>query len=259
MKEKNEFSELILDDQNGGNKAKKLMFNAILVIIVILIAMIGYKIFNTNDNTQEEQNTNASFVPTPSSDNISENLIVKQDSGSFDGWKNENISVSEENTFVQRQNENPEPIKITETKEVKTEVKQAIKEVKQDIKKEVAEIKPKPEPKQEQPKKDVFDSIQVQKPTEPKQTIKQNTQKPTLDGNPPKGAYVQILAGDKLDLNSREVKNIKDKGFDFVIYKDPSTGKEKLLVGPHSGKELENKLNEVRAKVKKDAFIFRIK
>lgn len=264
MEEKNEFSDLILDDQNSGNKAKKLLLNVIVIVIVILIAMVGYKIFSsdtTNQDDLNEQNLNANFIaPKDSNDDENAITIVKQDNGSFDDFKNnklddmEKISISEEGVYYpanqQTNNQKPTPAPTPKVEPVQ-ETKSVVK----------IDPKPAPTPKVE-PKKDIFDVVQAQKPTKqdisPVSKPKKQPDVQTSSGVQ-KGAYVQILAGDKLDLSSREVKNIKDKGFDFVIYKDPSTNKEKLLVGPHSGKELENKLNEVRAKVKKDAFIFRVK
>lgn len=247
MEDRNEFSDLILDDQAGGNKTKKLLLNTVVIIIVVLIAMVGYRLMSIDDSQTQQESTNAAFTPaTNNFDSASENLIVKQNE-TFDDFKANLTENDTQNSFASSPVAEQEPTFIPP---IKTDTPKEEVKPKKPV---VQDAKPVNNSKNTSlAKQDPFEKINVAA-SKPKAQVVSNS------GKAVPGAYIQVLAGTKLDLNSSEVKNIKAKGFDFVVYKDEEKGVEKLLIGPFSGDTLTEKRDEIRQKVKKDAFIFRVK
>ena len=67
MQEKNELSDIILDNKNNSNstKTKKILFLAIILILIFIFAVIGMKLFNKPE--VKKNHFNIVLPPEPSS------------------------------------------------------------------------------------------------------------------------------------------------------------------------------------------------
>lgn len=146
-------------------------------------------------------------------------------------------------------------VKIEPKQEVKQEIKQVVKQpekkqeqVKDEAKKSVSkEIK-----KQEQAKNNVKTEIKTEKRTEVKTQEKhQSTQNGKLSGN-----YIQVFALTQYDPNSKNLKEIANKGYNAIVHK--SGNYTKILVGPFNDDKLQKALSDMRT-INKEAFIYRVK
>ncbi|MCH5336834.1 MAG: SPOR domain-containing protein, partial [Campylobacter sp.] len=118
---------------------------------------------------------------------------------------------------------------------------------------QVQPSKPKEQPKQtpkEQPKK--TDTKELFKKVEAKESPK--------DGLVP-GLYVQIFSVNNLDQKSKELAEVKKKGYDYKLYKTSVNGKEmtKVLIGPFDKNTIASELEKIRKEVAKEAFSFTLK
>ena len=66
------------------------------------------------------------------------------------------------------------------------------------------------------------------------------------------------LATYNLDQKSKELAAVKQKGYDYKLYKTSVNGKEitKVLIGPFEKENIANELAKIRKEVAKDAFSF---
>ncbi|WP_321239355.1 SPOR domain-containing protein, partial [Campylobacter sp.] len=136
---------------------------------------------------------------------------------------------------------------------------------KAELKEPAAKLEPatKPEPKKPEPKKP---EPAVIKP-EPKQpALEKELTKPEIKANTANssamaGSYVQVASVAKFDPKSSLIKKLNSLGYEYKTYETTVNGKKviKLLVGPFSGAELKQKLDQIKANIDQKAYIYRIK
>ena len=129
--------------------------------------------------------------------------------------------------------------------------KQESNPVKQNIAKPKQEAPVKENPKKETPKKEA----------NPKDLFKNVEAIPTHSSGLAMGMYVQIFSVSNLDQKSKELANVKAKGYDYKLFKTTVNGKEitKVLIGPFEKDKIANELAKIRQEIAKDAFSFTLK
>ena len=243
-KESQELQDIILenDDENPNGKAKKIITTIISLIILFLIIVIVVRFLNTNDEEEPmlSQNTaDALILPdepvAPMPESFEQIPIVTEPEltiGQVLEQKDEPIAE----LIAPKEPEKPEPAPKAELKEpvAKPEPK----------KPEPAVIKP--EPKQPALEKEL---------TKPE--IKANTASSSVMA----GSYVQVASVAKFDPKSSLIKKLNSLGYEYKTYETTVNGKKviKLLVGPFSGAELKQKLDQIKANIDQKAYIYRIK
>ena len=101
-------------------------------------------------------------------------------------------------------------------------------------------------PKQEQNANDLFKNVDA---------------KPVHPSGLASGIYVQIFSVSNLDQKSKELASVKQKGYDYKLYKTTVGGKEitKVLIGPFEKADIAAELAKIRKDIAKDAFSFTLK
>ena len=248
-KESQELQDIILenDDENPNGKAKKIITTIISLIILFLIIVIVVRFLNTNDEEEPilSQNTaDALILPdepvAPMPESFEQIPIVTEPEltiGQVLEQKDEPIAE----LIAPKEPEKPEPAPKAEVKEPTA----------------------KPEPKKPEPKKP---EPAVIKP-EPKQpALEKELTKPEIKANTASssamaGSYVQVASVAKFDPKSSLIKKLNSSGYEYKTYETTVNGKKviKLLVGPFSGAELKQKLDQIKANIDQKAYIYRIK
>ena len=243
-KESQELQDIILenDDENPNGKAKKIITTIISLIILFLIIVIVVRFLNTNDEEEPmlSQNTaDALILPdepvAPMPESFEQIPIVTEPEltiGQVLEQKDEPIAE----LIAPKEPEKPEPAPKAELKEPAA----------------------KPEPKKPEPA--------VIKP-EPKQpALEKELTKPEIKANTASssamtGSYVQVASVAKFDPKSSLIKKLNSLGYEYKTYETTVNGKKviKLLVGPFSGAELKQKLDQIKANIDQKAYIYRIK
>ena len=253
MEEKNqenqELQDIILenDDENPNGKAKKIITTIISLIILFLIIVIVVRFLNTNDEEEPmlSQNTaDALILPdepvAPMPESFEQIPIITEPEltiGQVLEQKDEPIAE----LIAPKEPEKPEPAPKAEVKEPAAKLEPKKPETK---KPEPAVIKP--EPKQPALEKEL---------TKPE--IKANT----ASSSAMAGSYVQVASVAKFDPKSSLIKKLNSLGYEYKTYETTVNGKKviKLLVGPFSGAELKQKLDQIKANIDQKAYIYRIK
>ena len=243
-KESQELQDIILenDDENPNGKAKKIITTIISLIILFLIIVIVVRFLNTNDEEEPmlSQNTaDALILPdepvAPMPESFEQIPIVTEPEltiGQVLEQKDEPIAE----LIAPKEPEKPEPAPKAEVKEPTA----------------------KPEPKKPEPA--------VIKP-EPKQpALEKELTKPEIKANTASssamaGSYVQVASVAKFDPKSSLIKKLNSLGYEYKTYETTVNGKKviKLLVGPFSGAELKQKLDQIKANIDQKAYIYKIK
>ena len=254
-KESQELQDIILenDDENPNGKAKKIITTIISLIILFLIIVIVVRFLNTNDEEEPmlSQNTaDALILPdepvAPMPESFEQIPIITEPEltiGQVLEQKDEPIAE----LIAPKEPEKPEPAPKAELKEPATKLEPATK----------------PEPKKPEPKKP---EPAVIKP-EPKQpALEKELTKPEIKANTASssamaGSYVQVASVAKFDPKSSLIKKLNSLGYEYKTYETTVNGKKviKLLVGPFSGAELKQKLDQIKANIDQKAYIYRIK
>ena len=243
-KESQELQDIILenDDENPNGKAKKIITTIISLIILFLIIVIVVRFLNTNDEEEPmlSQNTaDALILPdepvAPMPESFEQIPIITEPEltiGQVLEQKDEPIAE----LIAPKEPEKPEPAPKAEVKEPTA----------------------KPEPKKPEPA--------VIKP-EPKQpALEKELTKPEIKANTASssamaGSYVQVASVAKFDPKSSLIKKLNSLGYEYKTYETTVNGKKviKLLVGPFSGAELNQKLGQIKADIDQKAYIYKIK
>ena len=249
-KESQELQDIILenDDENPNGKAKKIITTIISLIILFLIIVIVVRFLNTNDEEEPmlSQNTaDALILPdepvAPMPESFEQIPIVTEPEltiGQVLEQKDEPIAE----LIAPKEPEKPEPAPKAELKEPAAKPEPATK----------------PEPKKPEPA--------VIKP-EPKQpALEKELTKPEIKANTASssamaGSYVQVASVAKFDPKSSLIKKLNSLGYEYKTYETTVNGKKviKLLVGPFSGAELKQKLDQIKANIDQKAYIYKIK
>lgn len=254
-KESQDLQDIILenDDENPNGKAKKIITTIISLIILFLIIVIVVRFLNTNDEEEPmlSQNTaDALILPdepvAPMPESFEQIPIITEPEltiGQVLEQKDEPIAE----LIAPKEPEKPEPAPKAELKEPAAKLEPATK----------------PEPKKPEPKKP---EPAVIKP-EPKQpALEKELTKPEIKANTASssamaGSYVQVASVAKFDPKSSLIKKLNSLGYEYKTYETTVNGKKviKLLVGPFSGAELKQKLDQIKANIDQKAYIYRIK
>ncbi|TXE93998.1 SPOR domain-containing protein [Campylobacter jejuni] len=275
--QKNEFDDIILEKSNKSEKVKKILLRVIALVILFLAIMIVMKLINGSgdENTQnqsvlpsepiatQDNNNDTSFESMPITDNTSAEdqfeALRKQFQDEQNITQNTTTSSSNNNdttNFAMPDQEVPaEPTATTSANTTpqastpKQEVKQTAKP-KEEAKKQTAVKKEKESakqtPKKEQNANDLFKNVDA---------------KPVHPSGLASGIYVQIFSVSNLDQKSKELASVKQKGYDYKLYKTTVGGKEitKVLIGPFEKADIAAELAKIRKDIAKDAFSFTLK
>ncbi|TXE86225.1 SPOR domain-containing protein [Campylobacter volucris] len=262
---KNEFDDIILQKSNKNEKIKKLLLRAIILVIVFLIVMIVMKLINnpSDENSlqvpvepqsQASYGDNFSSLPITNSSKEEDEFEalarkLKEESMISDANISSNDTVEENTSNVIANNSVLDQITIEPKEEV------AIEE-----KKPEAVVEKTPEKTIKKPIEKTNSSVKEKTPSahnanELFENIK------TSDSTLQAGAYIQVFSLNTLDPKSKELKILKDNGYEYKIYKTNVNGKDltKVLVGPYKESELKAELEKIRSKIAKGAFTFRVK
>lgn len=280
---KNDFDDIILEKSNKSEKIKKILLRIIALVILFLAVMIVMKLINSNDEKSSQdqllipsepvssENTSNDFegVPitenSPATDDTSAeeqfNLLKQQLQGEDNGTQTQSTSqqnpifpANEEPTFPENIEPTP-PSAQTATANENTPAPQpqsaAKPEAKQTQKSETKQTK-KPEAKKEAPK---------EQKTDTKELFENVNAQPVNPNGLASGIYVQIFSVTNLDQKSKELAAVKQKGYDYKLYKTTVNGKEitKVLIGPFEKTTIANELAKIRQNIAKDAFSFTLK
>lgn len=271
--QKNEFDDIILEKSNKSEKVKKILLRVIALVILFLAIMIVMKLINGSgdENTQnqsvlpsepiatQDNNNDTSFESMPITDNTSAEDQFEALRKQFQDEQNTTASSSNNNdttNFAMPDQEVPaEPTATTsenttpQASAPKQEVKQTAKP-KEEAKKQIAVKKEKESakqtPKKEQNANDLFKNVDA---------------KPVHPSGLASGIYVQIFSVSNLDQKSKELASVKQKGYDYKLYKTTVGGKEitKVLIGPFEKADIAAELAKIRKDIAKDAFSFTLK
>ncbi len=226
--ERDELEDIILNKAEKGAKLKKIALMGGIAVLIILIGIIAVKYFSA-----EEEVTNNDFFVTETQPQQSENF--------------EQIPIAKEE----------EKPKITETKkEEKTEEKNLTTKEEIVLPKKEEEIKkPAPQKPKEKEEKNIPKPVH-KKAKPPKKVKKIPTKSLSLH------YYVQVGAFYKYPPNNVLLDKIKRNGLKYKIKTFIQNGKKikKVLIGPFATKaKAREKLYLVRRKIKKDAFLTKVK
>ncbi|WP_052797082.1 SPOR domain-containing protein [Campylobacter jejuni] len=275
--QKNEFDDIILEKSNKSEKVKKILLRVIALVILFLAIMIVMKLINGSgdENTQnqsvlpsepiatQDNNNDTSFESMPITDNTSAEdqfeALRKQFQDEQNTTQNTTASSSNNNdstNFAMPDQEVPAESTAATSENTapqasapKQEVKQTVKP-KEEAKKQIAVKKEKESakqtPKKEQNANDLFKNVDA---------------KPVHPSGLASGIYVQIFSVSNLDQKSKELASVKQKGYDYKLYKTTVGGKEitKVLIGPFEKADIAAELAKIRKDIAKDAFSFTLK
>ncbi|EAH9499849.1 SPOR domain-containing protein [Campylobacter jejuni] len=275
--QKNEFDDIILEKSNKSEKVKKILLRVIALVILFLAIMIVMKLINGSgdENTQnqsvlpsepiatQDNNNDTSFESMPITDNTSAEdqfeALRKQfqdEQNTTQNTTTSSLNNNDSTNFAMLDQEVPaEPTATTsenttpQASAPKQEVKQTAKP-KEEAKKQIAVKKEKESakqtPKKEQNANDLFKNVDA---------------KPVHPSGLASGIYVQIFSVSNLDQKSKELASVKQKGYDYKLYKTTVGGKEitKVLIGPFEKADIAAELAKIRKDIAKDAFSFTLK
>ena len=269
--------DIILGKDKKGDKSegiKKILLIAASLILLFLIVLVVMKLVSQPAIDEE------SSALSPENENIQNIETLNNNEKLQDIQKEETQVINEDNTLfkevpIMQEEEDAEfeamVKKLKEDEEkIKKQVEKKLKEkdVKQrdinDALKEESESKQNVEvvdAKLEKLEKDLNDmSKNLQKR---EQTIKTVTSKPVAKKiSSLSGYYIQVGATYQVYPDKAFLEKIKSNGFSYIIHKVTIAGKDvrKVLVGPYKSKTEANKyLGSVRATLRADAFIYRVR
>lgn len=265
-KESQDLQDIILenDDENPGGKAKKIITTIISLIILFLIIVIVVRFLNTNDEEEPmlSQNTAGALIlpdepVAPMPESFEQIPIITESEltiGQVLELKDEPIAE----LIAPKEPEKPEPAPKAEVKEPAPKPEAAPK----------PEPAPKPEhknpeTKNPEPKKS---EPAVIKPEPKKLALEKELTKPEIKANTASssamtGSYVQVASVAKFDPKSSLIKKLNSLGYEYKTYETTVNGKKviKLLIGPFTGAELKQKLDQIKANIDQKAYIYKIK
>ncbi|HFO0926636.1 SPOR domain-containing protein [Campylobacter coli] len=261
---KNEFDDIILEKSNKSEKMKKILLRVIALIILFLVIMIVMKLINSGEENTENQsilpseplnitqdNNTDSFESMPITENTSAEDQFEALRRQIQGEQNDNslapapnandninLTMPDQEVPAEPNTTNSEKVAPLNTTPPKQEAKQTV------VKKEPAKQTPKQEPKANA--NDLFKNVDA---------------KPIHPNGLASGIYVQIFSVSNLDQKSRELAAVKQKGYEYKLYKTTVGGKEitKVLIGPFEKANVAAELAKIRKEVAKDAFSFTLK
>ncbi len=238
MEDKNELSDIVLDkEDNKSQKAKRILLIAALLIVIFLITIVIVRA--TNEPKVKNDTPKLNLPPEP---------------------------------IAKTQDKKPEPkdelfqkVDIQEADDMEESFEQMVKSLKEKekekLKKEIEKVPPKVEKKIEEKVKNIEIKEKIQKP---QYKEKQNEQKNKViqTANATKGYYVQVGATSRLSPDKKFLAKIEKSGYKIALLPIDIKGKKvtKILIGPYNtSKAARNSLKEIKQKINKDAFVYRVK
>ncbi len=229
MEEKNELSDILLNNQstNNSSKIKKVLILSIVLVIIFILAIAGMKLFNKPKVKTNHFNIVLPPEPTIKSEPKKEELFKQ-------------VPIIEENTTANdKDNFNAMVKKLKNQESTKEEISKNIQNTKQQV-------------ETKQKKKDLKVSTK---------SVKKST-KHIKKSYAAKKIYIQVGVTFKTKPEKKYLKKIAKAGYSYKLYKLKISGKSatKILIGPYSSKKsAKASLAKIKRVINKAAFIYVIK
>ncbi|MBK1973294.1 SPOR domain-containing protein [Campylobacter sp. TTU-622] len=264
---KNEFDDIILDRANKSEKIKKILLRVIALVILFLVIMIVMKLINGNDSNENNilpsEPVNVSVDENTDGQNSFENIPITQEDSAEDQFEILKKQIQGEDTT----NENNTSDQLVSN--IPQEPAQSIQQPQPQIQEKEKTIVS--QPKENKVEKNTPNSKNnitpkakeesKSKTQDPKELFQKVDPKIETSNDLTPGIYVQIFSVSNVDQKSKELMAVKQKGYDYKLYKTTINGKEitKVLIGPFSKDAITNELAKIRKDIGKDAFSFTLK
>lgn len=231
MEEKNELSDIILDNKNseGSNKIKKILILSIILLLIFIFAIAGVKFFNKPE--VKKNNFNIVLPPEPTTKKTTKKEeLFKQ------------VPIIEENSSASKDNFNAMVEKLKNKEQTKE--KSITNTQKNKQQKEIISKTPK--------EKDIKSALT--KALKHKKVVKKIDLKSRV--------YIQVGVTFKTKPDKKYLHKIAKAGYSYKLYTLKISGKKatKILVGPYKDKkDARSNLMKVKKEINKAAFIYVIK
>ncbi len=230
MEEKNELSDIILDNKNSGNskKVKKILILSIILVLIFIFAVVGMKLFNKPEVKKNHFNIVLPPEPSAKSEPKKEELFKQ-------------VPIIEENSTAAKDNFNAMVEKLKNKEQSK---EKAVQNIQKNIPKTTAGQKPK--------QKNVKTAL-----AKAKKSIK-----PVKKAVSPGNAYIQVGVTFKTKPDKKYLQKISKAGYSYKLYNLKISGKNatKILIGPYKNrKTAKANLPKIKKAINKAAFIYVIK
>jgi len=229
MEEKNELSDIILDNKssNSSTKVKKILFLSIILVLIFIFAIIGMKLFNKPE--VKKNHFNIVLPPEPSSKvKPKQEELFKQvpiiEENDTKTKNNFNAMVEKLKSKEQTQEKAVQKIQKNEQKTVDKNIKQ------KDIKTALSKVKTNTKP------------------------IKKSVQ----SGN----TYIQVGVTFRTKPDKKYLRKISKAGYSYKLYslKIANKSATKILIGPYKNRKTAIvNLAKIKKDINKAAFIYTIK
>lgn len=241
MEDKNELSDIVLEKEDDkSQKVKRILLIAALLIVIFLVTIVVMKVTNDSKTTNDTPKLN--LPPEPITKSVE--TKVEQEEELF-----KKVDIQEADDKKESFEEMVKSLKAKEKQKIKEEVvKEAQKELPAPVNKKVEEAK---EPVKAKPVKKVTKELPKTKKAET-----------TISSLATTGVYVQVGATSRLSPDKKFLKSITSKDYSYKLLPIDVKGKKvtKILIGPYkSTKEAKAVLGDIKSKINKDAFIYRVK
>jgi DedD protein len=243
VEDKNELSDIVLEkEDNKSQKIKRILLIAALLIVIFLITIVIMKV--TNDSS------------TPINNNPKLNLPP------------EPIAKSVEQPKAQKDDELFKKVDIQEVDEKKESFEDMVKSLKEKEKKKIEEVVTKVKQEEPVPTKNKVNQVANEVKKQATKTIEKPAIKQTakVENNNasivPKGTYVQVGATSRLSPDKKFLALITNNKYNYKLLPIDVKGKKvtKILVGPYnSTNEAKKVIGDIKSKINKDAFIYRVR
>lgn len=245
MEEKNELSDIILEEKEDSKvmKMKRILIIAALLILIFLITIVAFRMIKGEDPATQNAGQEAPKLVLPPEPGVQE------------------ATNEEDNLFKQ--------VPIIEEEDKKESFEEMVKSLKEkEIKKTnqtpqtTQEEDPKPQV-QAQPKETKTEPV-TQTPPAPKPQA-QKVETPKVEqksATAAAGYYIQVGATSRLSPDKKYLDNITKQNFTHALLPISVNGKQvtKILIGPYTSMaDAKQALPEVKNKINKDAFVYRVR
>ena len=237
MEEKNELSDIMLDNNTDKTpRVKKILLVAIILIVLFLLILVGMKLFNKP--SVKKNNFNIVLPPEPTAKvqpNKTNNELFKQ----VPIIEENNTQKNSFNAMVEKlkKREQQKQIPPTEKKLAPTVAKKQ-NAPSNNVKNVLSKINT----------KKIFHKTKSQKPKVKKY----------LKGN----AYIQVGVTFESKPNKRYLKRISKLGYRYRLYSLKIAGKHatKILIGPYRDiKAAQRNISKIKKEINKAAFLYVIR
>lgn len=244
MEDKNELSDIILEEKEDNKmmKVKRILIIAALLTLIFLVILVVMKVLNKPES--QEDTTKLVLPPEPQ---------VKQVEPTEDDNLFKQVPIIEEDS---KKESFEEMVKSLKEKEIKkqdenNQTAQANTQAEQESPQEVTQT-------QETAPKTTTENTQETKNNE--QTAQKPTQPENTDATP--GYYIQVAATTKASPDKNYLGEITKKNYTYRLLPIEVNGNKvtKILVGPYDSSAKANEaLNGVKNSINKNAFLYRVK